>query len=163
MHYFWKTGYLSELPDRLLSATRDLFAECPMPEGEIGFLHLAGALNERAPDDGAVGNRDARYVIGVKGMWRPDEPAAREFERWVREAWAKLGPFSTGGNYVNFQTADEDEARIRATYGSNFDRLRELKAKYDPANLFRSNRNIRATASALRGGRTGSRSAPDSE
>jgi FAD/FMN-containing dehydrogenase len=163
MHYYWKTAYFAELPDRLLSAARDLFAECPMPEGEIGFLHLEGALSERAPDEGAVGNRDARYVIGVKGMWRPGEPAAREFEQWVRDAWEKLGTFSTGGNYVNFQTADEDESRIRATYGSNFDRLRELKAKYDPANLFRSNRNIPVTASALRGGRTDSRSAPDSE
>jgi FAD/FMN-containing dehydrogenase len=162
MHYYWKTGYLSELPDELLSTARDLFADCPMPEGELGFLHLAGALNERDPDDGAVGNRDARYVTGIKGMWRPGEPAAREFEEWVREAWKKLRPFSTGGNYVNFQTADEDEARIRATYGPNFDRLQQLKAKYDPANLFRSNRNIPVTASALRDGRTGPRSTRDS-
>jgi FAD/FMN-containing dehydrogenase len=51
-------------------------------------------------------------------------------------------PFSIGGNYINFQTADEDEARVRATYGSNFDRLVEIKTAYDPDNLFRSNRNI---------------------
>ena len=51
-------------------------------------------------------------------------------------------PFSTGRTYINFQTADEDEDRIRATYGANFDRLVEIKKKYDPDNMFRSNRNI---------------------
>jgi FAD/FMN-containing dehydrogenase len=53
---------------------------------------------------------------------------------------------STGGNYSNFQTADEDEERVRATYGDNVDRLVEVKKAYDPDNLFRSNRNIRPRA-----------------
>jgi len=53
-------------------------------------------------------------------------------------------PFSTGGNYINFQTADEDTQRIRDTYGAGFDRLVAVKRKYDPDNLFRSNRNVRA-------------------
>ncbi len=66
---------------------------------------------------------------------------------WVREAWKSIRPFSTGGNYLNFQTADENEERLRATYGTNFDRLVEVKEKYDPENLFRSNRNIRARTS----------------
>jgi len=63
-HYYWRTEYMAELSDGLLSAVRDLFSTCPIPGGEIGFLHLAGALNERAEDDGAVGNRNARFVIG---------------------------------------------------------------------------------------------------
>ena len=58
-------------------------------------------------------------------------------------AWQRVRPFSTGGNYINFQTADEDEERVRATYGGNFGRLVEIKALYDPDNLFRANRNIR--------------------
>ncbi|CAN5500651.1 FAD-binding oxidoreductase [soil metagenome] len=145
-HYYWKTEYLAELSEDLLSSTRGLFAECPIPEADIGFLHLGGALNEHAGDDGAVGNRDARYAIGVKGMWEAGEPNADTFQRWVRDAWKQIRPFSTGGNYINFQTADEDEERVRATYGSNFDRLVEVKKKYDPDNLFRSNRNIRPGA-----------------
>jgi FAD/FMN-containing dehydrogenase len=60
----------------------------------------------------------------------------------VREAWGRFRPFSTGGNYINFQTADEGEDRIRETYGANFDRLLEIKRAYDPQNLFRVNRNI---------------------
>ena len=56
----------------------------------------------------------------------------------MRDAWDALRPFSTGGNYINFQTADEGEDRIRATYGANYERLLEVKRSYDPSNLFRS-------------------------
>jgi FAD/FMN-containing dehydrogenase len=143
MHYYWKTEYLAELSGGFLSALPDLFATCPMPGGELGVLHLGGALNEHNEDDGAVGNRDARYVSGVLGMWEPDEPNADAFRQWVRDAWARLRPFSTGRTYINFQTADEGEGRVQATYGVNFDRLVEIKKTYDPQNLFRSNRNIR--------------------
>jgi hypothetical protein len=143
MHYYWKTGFATELSDDLLATTRELFADCPVPGAEVGYLHLGGALNERAWDDGAVGNRDARYAIGANGMWQPDEPNADMYRRWIRDAWERLRPYSTGRTYINFQTADEDEARVRATYGPNFDRLAELKRKYDPDNLFRTNRNIR--------------------
>jgi FAD/FMN-containing dehydrogenase len=143
MHYYWKTEYLTELSDDFLSALAELFATCPIPDGDIGVLHLEGALNERDEDDGAVGNRDARYVFGVKGMWEPDEPKADSFRQWVRDAWEQLRPFSTGRTYINFQSADEGEERVQASYGANFDRLVEIKQAYDPDNVFRSNRNIR--------------------
>ena len=141
-HYYWKTEYASELSDEFLSTMRELFAHCPIPGAELGVLHLGGSLNERDEDDGAVGNRDAHYAIGVNGMWGPDEPAARMFQQWIRDAWEQIRPFSTGGNYINFQTADEDEQRVRATYGANFDRLIEVKGVYDAGNLLRVNRNI---------------------
>jgi len=143
MHYYWKTEYLAELNDSLLSALQDLFATCPIPGGELGILHLGGAVNERDESDGAVGNRDARYVFGVKGLWAPDEPNADIFRQWVRDAWAQLRPCSTGRTYINFQTADEGDERVRETYGVNFARLVEVKKTYDPENLFRSNRNVR--------------------
>ena len=142
-HYYWKTGFLAGLDDGLLETLRKLGEECPIPLAQLGVLHLGGALNERAGDDGAVGNRDARYVFGALGMWEPGEPRADEYRDWVGEAGDQLRPFSTGGNYINFQTADEDEERIRATYGANFERVLEVKRKYDPGNLFRSNRNVR--------------------
>ena len=62
----------------------------------MGFLHLGGALNEHGEDDGAVGNRDARFVLGVNGMWEPDEPDANSFRQWIRDAWARVRTFSTG-------------------------------------------------------------------
>jgi hypothetical protein len=86
MHYYWKTDFAAELSDELLDLNRDLFAECQIPGIELGFLHLGGALNERAEDDGAIGNRDARYMIGVNGMWEPDEPNADSFRSWIRAA-----------------------------------------------------------------------------
>ncbi|ELZ82254.1 FAD linked oxidase [Haloferax larsenii JCM 13917] len=141
-HYYWKTEFASELPDELCSTVRELTEECPIPGAQLVLAHIGGALNERDADDGSVGNRDARFVYGVAGMWEPDEPNEDDYRQWVRDAWERLRPFSTGGNYVNFQTADEGEERVRATYGEHFDRLQESKARYDPENVFRTNRNI---------------------
>ncbi|WP_458189196.1 FAD-binding oxidoreductase [Haladaptatus sp. NG-WS-4] len=141
-HYYWKTEFAAELTADLLSTMRDLAAECPIPGARIGFLHIGGALNEFDEDDGAVGNRDVRFAYGVIAQWEPDDPDAGGFQQWVRDAWERFRPFSTGGNYVNFQTADEGDNRIRATYGANLDRLVEVKTRYDPDNVFRSNRNV---------------------
>ena len=89
-----------------------------------------------------MGNRDVRYVVGVNGMWHHGEPDADAFREWVRSGWERVRPFSLGRTYVNFQSADEDDARVRATYGTNYGRLVEIKRRYDPGNLFRANRNI---------------------
>jgi FAD/FMN-containing dehydrogenase len=142
-HYYWKTEYLAELSDDFLATWRDLAAQCPSADTQMGILHLGGALNEHDADDGAVGNRDARYACGALGMWPPDEAGAAAFPQWVRDAWGRFRAFSTGGNYINLQTADEGDERIRATYGASFERLLAVKRRYDPGNLFRSNRNIR--------------------
>lgn len=150
LHYYWKTEYLAGLGDQLLATARELAAECPIPDAEVGFLQLGGALGDRAGDDGAVGNRDARYVLGINGMWEPGDPDAGAHRDWIRAAWARVRPFSTGGNYVNFQAADEGEARVRATYGANLGRLLAVKARYDPDDLFGGGRlptAARATAS----------------
>jgi FAD/FMN-containing dehydrogenase len=143
-HYYWRTEYVAELGDELLAVSRDLFAACPIPDAQVGILHLGGALNERDPDDGAVGNRDVGYAVGVIGGWAPGEPGAERFPQWVRDAGERIRPFATGGGYVNFQTADEGDERVRAAYGANFDRLLAIKRSHDPGNLFRSNRNVRA-------------------
>ena len=140
--HYWRTEFLARLDDGLLEAMRDLTAESDLPEFEIGVLHLGGALNERDEDDGAIGNRDARYAIGAKAMWAPDAGNGDRIQAWVRAAHERLRPFSTGRTYVNFHGDDEDDSRVRATYGANYDRLVELKRRYDPGNLFRSNRNI---------------------
>ena len=140
--HYWRTEFLARLDEGLLDAMRDVVAESDSPEAELGILHLGGALNERDEDDGAVGNRDARYAIGAKAMWAPDDPSGERLPGWVRNAHERLRPFSTGRTYVNFHGHDEDDERVRATYGPNYDRLVELKRRYDPANVFRSNRNI---------------------
>ena len=144
-HHYWKTEYLGGLSAEFLDTFRDSALKVTSPLSDSIVIHLSGALNERAHDDGAVGNRDARYMTAFAGQWPADVPDD-EHMAWVREAWTSVRPFSTGGNYLNFQTADEEEERIRATYGANMDRLVEVKEKYDPENTFRSNRNIRPRA-----------------
>ena len=152
-HHYWKTEYLGGLSAEFLDTFRDSALKVTSPLSDSIVIHLAGALNERAHDDGAVGNRDARYMAAFAGQWPADVPDD-EHVAWVRKAWTSVRPFSTGGNYLNFQTADEDLERLRATYGANFDRLVEVKEKYDPENVFRSNRNIRPRARVGKAGPT---------
>jgi FAD/FMN-containing dehydrogenase len=105
-------------------------------------FHIQGAVNEHAEDDGAVGNRDAAFVTGAAGAWPAADPNGETHQAWVRAAWGRLRPFSTGGNYVNFQTIDDDVDRIEDSYRGNYERLRRVKGEYDPENLFRVNRNL---------------------
>jgi FAD/FMN-containing dehydrogenase len=141
-HYYWRTEFVPELSDDVLATVEELAAGSPMPGSMIGFLHLGGALNERADDDGAVGNRRTRFAVGVIGHWEPTDPAGHSYPHWVRAAGERIRPFSSG-NYINFQTDDEGEERVEWAYGANFDRLRQIKRTYDPRNLFRSNRNVK--------------------
>jgi FAD/FMN-containing dehydrogenase len=141
LHRYWKTEYLPGLSGEYLAAFRDGALKVTSPLSQSIIFHLDGALNERNPDDGAVGNRDARFASGFSGTWPPDKPAEPHIT-WVRSSWEKIRRYSTGGNYINFQLADDDMGRLSAAYGSNFERLRRVKAAYDPDNLFRVNRNI---------------------
>ena len=88
----------------------------------------------------AYGNRDANFVMNVHGRWEtPQEDEA--CIAWAREFFKASAPFATGGVYVNFMT-DEETDRIAAAYGPNFKKLSEIKAKYDPNNIFHINQNI---------------------
>jgi hypothetical protein len=141
LHRYWKTELVPGLSSGLLDAFRDGALQVTSPLSQSLVFHLAGALNDRKDDDGAVGNRDAPYIGGFAGTWPPGAPSDPHVT-WVRNAWERIRPFSTGGNYVNFQLADDDAARTAAAYGSNYQRLQRIKAAYDPGNLFRVNRNI---------------------
>ena len=142
MHYYWKSEFVPELSDQLLADYRAQFVGLEAPANQAVLFHIGGALADFADDDGAVGNRDARYVCVIQSMYPSDGPAEANRD-WVRSAWATLRRYSTGGNYINFQNADESDDRIAESYRDNFSRLAMVKAKYDPGNLFRVNRNIR--------------------
>ena len=89
----------------------------------------------------AYSSRDANYVMNVHGRW--DTPA--EDDRviaWAREFFAKSQPFASAGAYINFLTQEETD-RIAFAYGGTYQRLVEIKKKYDPTNLFRMNQNIK--------------------
>jgi FAD/FMN-containing dehydrogenase len=142
MHQYWKTEYLPELSREFVEVFRDRAVQATSPLSYSVIFHVGGALNERADDDGAVGNRDARFISGFSGVWAPDDPEAGRHVTWVRESWERIRRFSTGGNYVNFQLAGDDADRTARAYGRNYERLQQVKARYDPGNLFRVNRNI---------------------
>jgi FAD/FMN-containing dehydrogenase len=141
LHQYWKAEFLPELSRDYLATFRDGAMQLPSPMCFSVIFHLAGALGERPDDDGAVGNRDARFISGFSGSWPSDLPDA-DHVAWVRDSWERIRPFSTGGNYVNFQLAEDDETRTAAAYRGNLDRLRRVKAEHDPRNLFRVNRNV---------------------
>lgn len=141
LHRYWKTEFLPGLSAEFLAAFRDGALAVTSPLSQSVLFHLGGALNERSEDDGAVGNRDAHYITGFSGTWFPSMPAEPHIQ-WVRSSWDKVRPYSTGGNYVNFQLHDDDDQRLQSAYRANFTRLQSIKSTYDPDNLFRVNRNI---------------------
>ena len=111
------------------------------PHSIVFLMQIGGALNSLDADHSPVGNRDARDVFLLLGSWeRPDGDAANI--TWAREAWADMRPFSTGGTYLNFLSEDEGHERIEAALGAGLPRLAEIKARWDPENVFRTNRNI---------------------
>lgn len=146
MHNYWKSEFLPPLSDELLQTYREQAAGIALPMSQIVLFQLGGALADHDPGATSFGNRDAAYVFFAAGCWPPNMPDAERHRAWARSAWEAIRPYSTGGNYVNAQTADEDETRMKEAYRDNLDRLAKVKAVYDPDNLFRLNRNIRPAA-----------------
>jgi FAD/FMN-containing dehydrogenase len=94
------------------------------------------------PEDySSTGNRDAAWVLNITASWEHAENDEENIE-WARAAWRDMRGFSTGSSYINFMTEEEGAERIRAAYGRNYDRLVDIKTKWDPGNLFRTNKNI---------------------
>jgi FAD/FMN-containing dehydrogenase len=143
---YWKSSDFDELDDDVLDLFADAAGSVPGPECEIFVAQLGGAMGRVPSDATAYAGRDARYVMNVHGRWRSpsDDQAVRT---WARSIFDQVSPFATGGGYVNFLTADE-APRVASAYGGNFERLRELKQRFDPHNLFRMNHNIPPGAGA---------------
>ena len=139
--YYWKSEYLSSIEPALCEKVIAHAARIPSPHSAVVLFQIEGALNRLEEEHSPVGNRDARYVLNVAGSW---EQAAEDGANidWVRGAWNDMKSFSTGGTYVNFLTEDEGPERIAAALGKGRRRLAEVKAKWDPQNMFRTNRNI---------------------
>lgn len=142
MAYYWKSEFLPHLGDDVLATYHRQFERLEAPANQIVLFHIGGRLNELPEDDGAMGNRSARYACVIAAMNPVGAPIGPSNVEWVRSAWTALKPHGTGGNYVNFQTDDEPADRVAESYGGNLARLAEVKARFDPDNLFRVNRNI---------------------
>ena len=138
---YWKSHNFTAISDGLVDTVIAAIDRLPGPECEIFFGAIGGATAKPAPDSAAYAHRDARYAMNVHGRWQDATDDARSIA-WARDFFAASAPFASGGVYVNFLTADESE-RIRTAYGPNYDRLAQVKHKYDPENLFRTNQNIK--------------------
>ena len=137
---YWKSHNFHGLDDGFIDVALDYASRLPSTQCELFIAALGGAASR--PDGGATAypHRDARFVMNIHGRW-DDAADDDRCVSWARDAFDACTPFATGGVYVNFITADEDD-RVRAAYGSNYDRLAKVKRQYDPANLFSANFNI---------------------
>ena len=145
---YWKSLFLEDLRDEAI----EVFAGCAENRSShstmVLVMHIGGAVGRVRPDETAYPIRNASFVTNFMGSWRNAAETPRHIA-WVREAWNRLLPFSTGAGYLNFLGHEERDVErlVRSTFGSNYNRLVEIKAKYDPANLFRLNQNIKSTQS----------------
>jgi FAD/FMN-containing dehydrogenase len=141
-HNYWKSEFLPQLSDPLLETFRRQGEGIASPMSLEFIIQLGGALADRDADATAFGNRDAEAIFASAGCWWPGDAVGEKDRAWARSTWEALRPYSTGGNYVNVQTADDSETRLREAYRDSLDTLAKVKATYDPDNLFRVNRNI---------------------
>ena len=139
--YYWKSEYLPGVEPALCEKAMAHAARIRSPHSAVILFQIGGALNQLPEDHSPAGNRAARYVLNIAGSWeKADDDAANV--AWAREAWSDMKAFSTGGTYINFLTADEGPERTRDALGPGLRRLAEVKARWDPRNVFRTNRNI---------------------
>ena len=143
--YYWKSEYLPGIDADLLAKQREHAARILSPHSAVIVFQLGGAIASRPSDHSAVGNRDAAAVLNIAASWEKPEDDAANVE-WARSAWRDVHRFSTGGTYVNFLTEEEVGDRVAAAYGANLKRLTEIKARWDPDNVFRANKNIAPAA-----------------
>ncbi len=139
--YYWKSEYLPRIETALCEKAMEHAAKIRSPHSAVILFQIGGALDRLAEDHSPVGNRDARYVLNVAGAWEQAGDDEANI-RWARDAWSDMKAFSTGGTYINFLTEDEGPERTQDALGKGLGRLKEIKARWDPKNVFRTNRNI---------------------
>jgi FAD/FMN-containing dehydrogenase len=138
---YWKSSLLSKLSDEAIDEMIETFAKCPSVRGELLLEHLHGALTRVAVDETAFPHRSEGYNFLVLSHWQnPDEKNA--CIAWAKESYASMEPYFGAGRYVNYLGSDEGGDPAAAAYGSNYGRLQEVKAKFDPHNFFHMNQNI---------------------
>ena len=140
MQAYWKADFLTELNDGAIAAHIEHGAKVPSMQTAVHVYPIDGAVQRVGTTDTAFANRNVKFSPVIAGQWM--DPADNEANiAWVRDYAAALRPYSAPGGYINFMDGD-DLPRVAENYGPNYQRLREVKAKYDPQNLFHVNQNI---------------------
>jgi len=139
--YYWKSEYVPKITAEMLDVVANHAARILSPHSAILVFPLDGALSRLPEGHSAVGNRKTGAVFNVGASWEKAADDAANVE-WARAAWRDLRSFSTGGTYINFLNEEEGDDRIHDALGANYDRLVEIKTRWDPENFFRTNKNI---------------------
>jgi FAD/FMN-containing dehydrogenase len=139
---YWKSRSVRELSDEVIGEILASANRRPTPLTDIAIWHHGGAMTRVAEDETAYGGRDTPFLITAEASWT-DPAQTDEAIAWARELWDAMEPYTTGAVYLNFPGLGEEKDDLaRAGYGTNYERLAALKAKYDPDNFFRMNINI---------------------
>ncbi|MCZ7588411.1 MAG: FAD-binding oxidoreductase [Gaiella sp.] len=139
--WYWRGAFLRAIPDEAIAVNRSFNERMPGFKAGSHLYPVDGAVNDVAPEDTAFGFRDATWSQVFIGC-DPDPASASAVRDWTIGYHEAIVPFSAGASYVNFMMDDEGQGRVKATYGSNYARLQQVKAAYDPDNVFRVNQNI---------------------
>jgi FAD/FMN-containing dehydrogenase len=138
---YWKAQFLTDLSDGAIDALLACFKACPTPMGHIILEHFHGEASRVPIDATACALRVTGFNVVIISQWTNPIDTDR-CTAWARDSYAALTPFLAPTRYVNYLGADEGDGAA-AAYGPNYSRLRSIKAKYDPENIFHSNVNIR--------------------
>ncbi|TDU83186.1 FAD/FMN-containing dehydrogenase [Kribbella voronezhensis] len=140
LQHYWKANFVTELTDDAIQAHLEHAPGLPAVNSTVHIYPINGACHRVAADATAFAYRDANFATVIAGMW-PDPAMNDAGIEWVRNYYDAVAPHSESGGYVNFM-ADDDQGRVADNYKGNYDRLVEVKRKYDPENLFHLNQNI---------------------
>jgi hypothetical protein len=145
MHNYWRGDFLRELTDEAIAKHVEYGSQVPTVFSGVHLYPADGVAGRIAPDATAWNYREARWAEVIFAAEPAPAPSFDRLKDWVVDSWDLLHPFSLGGGYVNF-LVDEGQDRIQASYRDNYERLAQIKKKYDPANLFQLNQNIQPAA-----------------
>jgi FAD/FMN-containing dehydrogenase len=141
LQWYWRADFIEEIPDAAIDRHLEFARRLPSAHSAMHVYPIDGAAHRVDRRATAFSHRDANWSQVIVGV--DPEPTNRDkIVRWTKEYWDAVHPFGAGGGYVNFLMGDEGPDRLRAAYRDNYDRLREVKGRYDPRNRFRMNQNI---------------------
>lgn len=141
LQWYWKADFFRDLPDEAISLHRGYAEQLPTMHSTMHLYPVNGAAHRVSAGDTAFSFRDADFAEVIVGV-TPDPADNQAMIGWARDYWQALHPYSAGGAYVNM-IMDEGQDLVRAAYRENYARLAQIKATYDPHNLFHVNQNIR--------------------
>ena len=140
LQWYWRSDVCTEMTDAAIEVHRRFGESLPTGHSTMHLYPIDGAA-ARVPEDAtAFPYRGGGWIANIVGV-DPDPANVELISQWTRDYWAALRPSSAGGTYVNF-LMDEGEDRVRAAYRGNYDRLAQVKGRYDPENTFHVNQNI---------------------